>query len=332
MKFAKLGLIVALLVASVGVIGSTTAPSVQAACTIAQPQRYGARNTQVKCVQQTLKDRGVNPGPVDGIFGNQTRGAVVTYQRRSGLYVDGVVGPQTAGSLGIWGTASSSSTASSAPATRTCSPSRNVPANATTVVDVRSSGSRATVQLMTRSGSGWTCQGSAMSGRLGRNGTRALASRVGGDGTTPSGVFPLGTMTAPNGDRFQFFGNRSNPGVQGGWHQVRANDCWWVDPGTSKYNTLISVAQSGCSGENEYLPNYQNSYSRAALIGANMGPGRIGDQPGETPRAAAIFLHRHSYDAGGSPKATAGCVSLSGSNLDFVLRRLPVAGTYFAIT
>lgn len=38
---------------------------------------------------------------VDGIFGRQTRAAVVRYQRSRGLAVDGIAGPQTLGALGL---------------------------------------------------------------------------------------------------------------------------------------------------------------------------------------------------------------------------------------
>lgn len=171
-----------------------------------------------------------------------------------------------------------------------------------------------------------------MVGRVGRSGVRELAQRVGGDGSTPGGVFGVGVMAAPNGDVFSFFGNGSDPGVIGGWHQVLPNDCWWADPGTAAYNTLVSVSPVGCQGENEYLPTNVQTYSRAALIDANMGPTRIGDEPGETPEAAAIFLHRHGYTAGGATKPTSGCVSLSESDLAFVLTRLVPGDAWFAIS
>lgn len=39
--------------------------------------------------------------PADGLYGPVSRGAVRAYQKRNGLIVDGVVGPQTLGALGI---------------------------------------------------------------------------------------------------------------------------------------------------------------------------------------------------------------------------------------
>jgi L,D-peptidoglycan transpeptidase YkuD (ErfK/YbiS/YcfS/YnhG family) len=321
MRTRTLALVAILLATSFGVVVAA-APVAPASCTIRETQQYGARNEQVRCIQLALDDHGVDPGPIDGIFGAQTRSAVITYQRRTALYVDGVVGPATGRSLGIWRTSTSGS----------CTPSRKVPDRARTVVDVRSSGSWATVRLLRRPGSTWKCIGPEMTARVGRNGTRPLAKRVGGDGTTPRGTFRLGRMTAPNGDVFRFFGTQADPGVRGRWHQVQPRDCWWVDRGSGKYNRLIARRRARCGGENEYLPDYVGSYSRAALIGANMGPNRVGDDPGETPRAAAIFLHRHSYDASGATRPTSGCVSLSGSDLDLVLRRLRLRNTFFAIT
>ena len=154
-----------------------------------------------------------------------------------------------------------------------------------------------------------------MRGRVGRNGVRELSVRRSGDGTTPGGVFGLGTMTAPDGQTFQFFGNGGDPGVPGAWRQVRAGDCWGATPGTPDYNQLVTRTAAACTGEDEYLPAITGAYSAAALIDANMGPNRSGDDPAEPPLAAAIFLHRHSYDGAGNTRATAGCVSLAAGDL-----------------
>ena len=62
--------------------------------------------------------------------------------------------------------------------------------------------------------------------------------------------------------------------------------------------TNISSTVPNCSGPDEWLPKIGDVYAHAAVIGANLDP-ISGDAPGETPFAAAIFLHRHSYDANG---------------------------------
>ena len=213
-----------------------------------------------------------------------------------------------------------------------CVPPSSVPANAQQVVLVDASGTYASVDLLQRIDGAWQCTRRDMSGRVGKSGVRPLAERVSGDGTTPSGTFALGTMTAPDGQTFQFFGNGPNPGVQGAWRQVRTGDCWDASGGDASYNTLTSRPASACTGDDEYLPSITEAYSRAALISANMGPDRSGDQAGETPRAAAIFLHRFSYDGAGNSRPTSGCVSLAGDDLDAVLRALVPGQAWFVIT
>ena len=61
--------------------------------------RNGSTGPQVSDLQQRLKDAGFDPGPIDGQFGDQTRAAVLAYQRSKGIQVDGIVGPQTKAAL-----------------------------------------------------------------------------------------------------------------------------------------------------------------------------------------------------------------------------------------
>lgn len=324
--------------ASGGSGGGAPAPA-PTGCAISTSLRLGSSGSQVRCLQQALAANGASPGPIDGIFGNQTRGAVVAYQRAKGLYVDGIAGRQTGTALGIWGTAAGGGSGGSAGGSggstgggATCTPPvSGLPSGARQVVVVTASGTRADVDLYVHDGSSWTCARSNMSGRVGRSGVTPLANRRSGDGSTPGGVFPLGSMTAPDGQTFQFFGNGVNPGVRGTWRQVRNGDCWVATPHTAAYNTLVSRSAANCTGDDEFLINYQNAYSRAAIIGANLGPNRSGDQPGEPPLAAAIFLHRHSYDGAGNSKPTSGCVSLANDDLIAVLRALVPGQAYFVI-
>src|SRR5690606_13453235 len=49
----------------------------------------------VKILQASLLMRGVNPGPIDGIFGPKTEDAVKKFQIMNNLSVDGIVGSHT---------------------------------------------------------------------------------------------------------------------------------------------------------------------------------------------------------------------------------------------
>jgi L,D-peptidoglycan transpeptidase YkuD (ErfK/YbiS/YcfS/YnhG family) len=178
----------------------------------------------------------------------------------------------------------------------------------------------------------WRCQTGTVAASFGSQGTRVLADRRSGDDTTPAGVFPLGKVTAWDGQTFSVFGNSPDPGVRANvtYRAVRNEDCWGATAGTSRYNHLVNLPN--CPGpDDEWLPRFGDVYSHAAVIGANLDP-VSGDAPGETPFAAAIFLHRHSYDAAGQAKPTSGCVSLSAVDLVTFLRLLdPTLDTRFAI-
>ena len=72
---------------------------------------WGSKGDQVRQVQQKLIEYGYMKGTADGIFGKQTYDAVVWFQRKNGLTVDGVVGKKTAAALGLNLTASVSAAA-----------------------------------------------------------------------------------------------------------------------------------------------------------------------------------------------------------------------------
>ena len=61
--------------------------------------REGSRGPLVERLQRLLIERGFDPGVVDGIFGPNTKRAVVAFQTSNGLDPDGIVGPLTWGKL-----------------------------------------------------------------------------------------------------------------------------------------------------------------------------------------------------------------------------------------
>jgi putative chitinase len=61
----------------------------------------GCRGRDVEVLQNALRDRGFNPGAIDGHFGPATAAAVLAFQRSDGLVADAIVGAKTLATLGI---------------------------------------------------------------------------------------------------------------------------------------------------------------------------------------------------------------------------------------
>ncbi|HEX2529293.1 MAG TPA: peptidoglycan-binding protein [Geminicoccus sp.] len=57
--------------------------------------RLGAKEPEVKRLQERLALRGFQPGRTDGLFGARTEAALLAFQRAQGLLPDGVYGPRT---------------------------------------------------------------------------------------------------------------------------------------------------------------------------------------------------------------------------------------------
>lgn len=67
-------------------------------------QSSSTKNTSsnlVKQVQTKLNTLGYDCGTVDGISGKKTKAALKAYQKDNGLIVDGIIGKQVKGSMGI---------------------------------------------------------------------------------------------------------------------------------------------------------------------------------------------------------------------------------------
>jgi spore cortex-lytic enzyme len=65
------------------------------------PIKYGSRGNDVKTVQSKLKNWGYYSGGIDGVFGSETKKALVSFQKKNGLTADGIVGSKTLSALGL---------------------------------------------------------------------------------------------------------------------------------------------------------------------------------------------------------------------------------------
>ena len=198
------------------------------------------------------------------------------------------------------------------------------------VVVPSTSSTAGTLAMATVVADTWVCTIQQTPAEVGRTGIRPLLLRRSGDGTTPSGTFPLGVVNTPQGP-VSFFGNSADPGALGPYRRVRPGDCYGANPNTPGYGHW-RVDSTGCTGDDELLAVNVQAYEHAVLIGANTEPDVSGDAPGETPYAAAIFLHRTTVDAAGQPKPTSGCVSVGHSQLITAVQTIdPVLRPTFAI-
>jgi len=83
----------------------------------------GGNREHVKAVQQALKDKGHDPGNVDGVLGPKTRTALKDFQKKEGIKDTGRLDQETMAKLGVDAKSSSapssSSSGSASPATST---------------------------------------------------------------------------------------------------------------------------------------------------------------------------------------------------------------------
>ena len=77
--------------------------------TVETLSKLGSKGSEVTKIQTRLKNWGYYTGNVDGIYGEQTRQAVILFQKRNGLTPDGIAGPKTLAAIGISSSSSSSS-------------------------------------------------------------------------------------------------------------------------------------------------------------------------------------------------------------------------------
>jgi len=96
-----------------------------------------ADRASVRSYQQSLKDKGHDPGPIDGIHGPRTSAAVREYQKKEGLTVTGRYDDETMGRMSGTGTVRTGSdgtapaSPSASPATGASTPTPQIPAKQT---------------------------------------------------------------------------------------------------------------------------------------------------------------------------------------------------------
>ncbi|GGH76448.1 cell wall-associated NlpC family hydrolase [Pullulanibacillus pueri] len=80
-------------------IGGHHSSAKAAAINTNQVLHYGESDSSVKALQDKLQDLNYYKSTIDGIYGNQTRSAVRSFQGDNNLAVDGIAGPNTLGKL-----------------------------------------------------------------------------------------------------------------------------------------------------------------------------------------------------------------------------------------
>lgn len=63
--------------------------------------KFGSKSQEVVEIQTKLKRWGYYNGEIDGIFGTQTKNAVISFQKKNGLVADGIAGKKTLAAMGI---------------------------------------------------------------------------------------------------------------------------------------------------------------------------------------------------------------------------------------
>jgi len=82
-------------------LGAQTSPQAQRAAVDVKMDAVPSLDTEgIRKVQTALQKRGVDPGPIDGIYGPLTKEAVRTFQSRFGMKPTGELDNQTLFALG----------------------------------------------------------------------------------------------------------------------------------------------------------------------------------------------------------------------------------------
>jgi L,D-peptidoglycan transpeptidase YkuD (ErfK/YbiS/YcfS/YnhG family) len=165
------------------------------------------------------------------------------------------------------------------------------------VLVVKAHGNKATLSACSRSHGSYVRILGPFPARIGTHGLAERGAKREGDGRTPTGVFGLGSG----------FGTKRNPGLSKtgfDWFAAGRSDVWVDDPASTLYNTHQKLPARGRWHSAERLRIKPYAYAQVIEYNEKRISGR----------GSAIFLHV------GSSGPTAGCVSLSSTDLQAVMR------------
>jgi N-acetylmuramoyl-L-alanine amidase len=75
--------------------------------------KLGSKGQEVRNIQSRLKEWGYYKGSIDGVYGQQTKNAVIKFQKKNGLKADGIAGNATHAAIGLPTSGGGSSSSSS---------------------------------------------------------------------------------------------------------------------------------------------------------------------------------------------------------------------------
>jgi L,D-peptidoglycan transpeptidase YkuD (ErfK/YbiS/YcfS/YnhG family) len=176
----------------------------------------------------------------------------------------------------------------------------------------------ATLRTYGKSSDGtWHVKFHAMRARIGGRGFALAANRLQSSSETPAGTFRI----------TRAFGRYGDPGTALPYRRFDTNDWWPYDPRDPRtYNVYQRRRVAGAVWRRSWAENlwsYGGQYRYAAVVDYNMPSGVYysGGQwfaryPANTRKGGGIFLHVNG------PGSTAGCVTVSYTELKAVLRWL----------
>jgi L,D-peptidoglycan transpeptidase YkuD (ErfK/YbiS/YcfS/YnhG family) len=159
-----------------------------------------------------------------------------------------------------------------------------------------------------RGGWDWCQKIKPVKARIGYNGFVWAKDRKQSTGTTPAGTFAL----------LWAFGNNGNPGTKLSYRSVDGNDWWAYDPKSpTTYNRWLEHGLGSVrSSWAEHLQSYGTQYAHAVVLDYNLP---TSTKAANTTKGGGIFLHVNGSGA------TAGCVSVTHSDLDKIMKWLDPA-------